>query len=299
MGAQTHIAWTDSTFNPVIGCTKVGPGCDHCYAELLDRNRFSKTLARDAAGTQVIHWGPGAPRHRTSVSNWKQPLKWDREARESGRRHRVFCASLADVFDNEWPTAIRADLFRLIDETRHLTWQLLTKRVGNAMEMVPPTWRAGFPPHVMVGATVVTQEEADRDIPKLLEVPARRFLSIEPMLGPIDLHLRDKYDVESERAWKIGWVICGGESGAQARAFDVDWARGLRDQCQRSRVPFFMKQMGSHTIWGGCSGPDEHWPGKTEKLDTGMGDWRVLLKDRAGADPSEWPQDLRVRELSR
>ena len=181
MAENSKIEWCDSTFNPWIGCTNVGPGCDHCYAEALMDKRWRR-----------VQWGIGKPRERTSAANWKQPLLWEKEhdafALMHGRRRRVFCASLADVFDNQAPAAWRAELFALIGLTPHLDWLLLTKRIGNVKQMLeqPGMPKDGMPSNVWLGATVVNQEEADRDIPKLLAVPARvRFLSIEPMLGPI------------------------------------------------------------------------------------------------------------------
>lgn len=194
MAENTKIEWTDHTFSPWTGCTKVSPACDHCYAE-----GWAKRSGH-------VKWGSGQPRRRTSDANWRMPLKWNREAERTGVRPRVFCASLADVFDNEVDPAWRADLFKLIADTQNLNWLLLTKRVGNVMKManevadMPRTgshtghliahqWRNGSPPkNVWLGATVVNQEEADRDIPKLLTVPAaKRFLSIEPMLSHIDI----------------------------------------------------------------------------------------------------------------
>ena len=186
MSENSKIEWTDHTFNPWEGCQKVGPGCDHCYAET--RN------ARFAGGT-AINWGPGAPRRRTSVANWRKPLAWnanhDHFFAEHGRRQRVFCASLADVFDNAVPDAWRMDLFKLIADTPHLDWLMLTKRIGNVHSY---TQRDGLAfdligdGRVWLGATICNQKEADRDIPKLLAVPARvRFLSMEPLLGPVDV----------------------------------------------------------------------------------------------------------------
>ena len=178
MAENTAIEWADHTFNPWTGCTKVSPACDHCYAESWAKR----------SGT--VRWGPGEPRRRTTDANWRLPLKWNAQAQRDGRRFRVFCASLADVFDNEVPTAWRVDLFRLIEVTPNLDWLLLTKRIGNAAKMMFLARGGYLPmlPNLWLGATVVTQEEADRDVPKLLAVPARvRFLSIEPMLGPIDL----------------------------------------------------------------------------------------------------------------
>ena len=235
MAENSNIEWTTHTFNPWIGCQKVGPGCDHCYAETWD--------ARGLQGT-ATRWGPSADRTRTSVANWRKPLAWDRAAGLAGERHRVFCASLADVFDNhasidpEW----RADLWRLIASTPNLDWMLLTKRPGNIEKMLPHGWGRGWH-NVWLGCTVVNQEEADRDIPKLLKVDAAvRFLSMEPLLGPVEL------------LGGIDLVIVGGESGRKARPMHPDWARSLRDQCQDAGIPFFFKQWGE---WA----PDYPWPG--------------------------------------
>lgn len=265
MTANSKIEWTDHTFNPWIGCTKVGPGCDHCYAEAMMDRRMHK-----------VQWGAGQPRVRTSAANWRQPLRWNAQAAREGRRFRVFCASLADVFDNEVPAGWRADLFALIRSTPNLDWLLLTKRIGNAHTMMvmagayvmyvrpysdpepSERWRIEQPlPNVWLGATVVNQEEADRDIPKLLATPAAmRFLSIEPMLGPIHVGpYLSRSNMPGLRLMPgfvdplpgINWVICGGESGPKARPMHPDWARALRDQCVAAGVSFFFKQWGAWT----------------------------------------------------
>lgn len=259
MAENTKIEWADHTFSPWTGCTKVSPACDHCYAE-----GWAKRSGH-------VKWGSGQPRRRTSDANWRMPLKWNREAERTGVRPRVFCASLADVFDNEVDPAWRADLFKLIADTQNLNWLLLTKRVGNVMKManevadMPRTgshtghliahqWRNGSPPkNVWLGATVVNQDEADRDIPKLLTVPAaKRFLSIEPMLGPMLLpfeRLREWNRIallnqQEHAVSRIDWVIVGGESGPGARPMSPDWARSIRDQCEEAGVALFVKQMG-------------------------------------------------------
>ena len=255
MAENTAIEWCDHTFNPWIGCTKVSPGCDHCYAE----RREDKRLHR-------VQWGPGQPRQRTKT--WGDPKRWDRQHTaffaEHGRRQRVFCASLADVFDNDVPTLWRVELLTLIGACDQLDWLLLTKRVGNVKRLLceaaelahergmPATanlitsWVDGeAPANVWLGATVVDQAEADRDIPKLLQVPARvRFLSIEPMLGPVDLLPMLEHRAEQHGDTGVHWVICGGESGPGARPMHIDWPRGLRDQCAAAGVPFLFKQWG-------------------------------------------------------
>ncbi|GFN25446.1 hypothetical protein ADE_11440 [Achromobacter denitrificans] len=245
MAENSKIEWTDHTFNPWEGCQKVGPGCDHCYAET--RN------ARYGGGVPV-NWGPAAPRRRTSAANWRKPLAWNRDAgvfyAQHRRRQRVFCASLADVFDNAVDPAWRRDLFDLIELTPNLDWLLLTKRIGNVARMLPThDWAAR--PNVWLGATVCNQEEANRDIPKLLAVPARRrFLSMEPLLGPVDLGRASRLAAFHANE-VLDWVICGGESGIGARPMHPDWVRSLRDQCVAAGVPFLFKQWGD---WAPGSG---------------------------------------------
>lgn len=307
MADDSRIAWTRSTFNPWVGCTKIGPGCDGCYAETLDRRH------KWGGGT---HWGPGVPRYRTSPANWAKLLAWNKAAPDSefaGRKGfwPVFCASLADVFDNEVPDEWRYDLFDLIDRTPNLTWLLLTKRIGNARKMLP--WADNphggdelAPQNVWLGASVVNQEEADRDIPKLLAIPAvKRFVSYEPAIGPVDFVYASNQECKHEtgynepdtNAWicrrcennteiGIDWIIVGGESsqpGHPARPFDIEWARSTIEQCKAARLPVFMKQIGSNPA--------------PIVIEAGSVRERLWLKDRAGADPAEWPEDLRVREF--
>lgn len=253
MAENSKIEWTHHTFNPWEGCTKIGPGCDHCYAETRN-NRFGGG-----------NWGPGAPRRKTSQSNWQQPIKWNKQAAASGVRYRVFCASLADVFDNEVDPQWRAELFLLIKQTPNLDWLLLTKRIGNARAMLPDDWGRGYP-NVWLGATVVNQEELNRDAAKLTSTPARfRFLSVEPMLGPINLtkvmrtergsdwtycdnplegRIANKCGAFIDPTEVIDWVICGGESGTGARPMHPEWARALRDQCAEYGTKYLFKQWG-------------------------------------------------------
>jgi protein gp37 len=223
MAENSGIEWTHHTFNPWIGCTKVSAACDNCYAE-----------AWDARGLQGLptRWGPHAARTRTKT--WGNPVRWNREAERLGIRYRVFCASLADVFDNhktilpEW----RADLWALIRATPHLDWLMLTKRPQNIPKMLPPDWGDGYR-NVWLGATVESQKEADR-LDALISVPAIvHFLSMEPLIGAVDL---------SRHIHGLQWVITGGENGAHFRPVDPDWFRSLRDQCAAADVPFLFKQ---------------------------------------------------------
>lgn len=257
MTEATAIEWCDSTFNPWLGCTKISPACDHCYAE-----GWAKRSGQ-------VQWG-NQPRKRTSPQNWNEPRRWQRQADEflvlHGRRRRVFCASLADVFDNQVPGAWRDDLWTLISETPDLDWLLLTKRPQNIGRMLPAFW-GEVKGHVWLGTTVEDNDVAKRNVPLLLQHDAAvRFLSCEPLLGPIDLrpfgldvhHHPDNRDSDHLRALiraarvsiqdglAVDWVIAGGESGPGARPMHPDWARQLQRQCAAAGVPFLFKQWGAY-----------------------------------------------------
>jgi len=248
VGENSKIEWCDHSWNPWVGCTKVSPACDNCYAEGWAKRTGQAGL-----------WN--GERRRTSVAYWREPAKWNRDAERDGVRRKVFCASLADVFDNKAMPSWRADLFDLIFATPHLDWLLLTKRPQNIRDFFPSYPRGKIWPNIWLGTTVENQVEADRRIPHLLAVPAaKRFLSCEPLLGPVDLMQktwRDCYIEEYGGAGKefvpmlvgIHWVIAGGESGPNARPMHPDWARSLRDQCRAAGVPFFFKQWGE---WHPC-----------------------------------------------
>lgn len=265
MAENSKIEWTHHTFNPWVGCTKVSPACDHCYAEGW------------AKRSGMVQWGPHAERRRTSESNWRQPIKWNAEAERLGIRYRVFCSSLADVFDNAVPQEWRDDLFTLIEQTPNLDWLLLTKRIGNVGNMLPvPFDFARLYPNVWLGATICNQEEADRDIPKLMRLPAtKRFLSMEPLLGAVNLsQWLDIIQYEDSAPWMrrnighlhdmLDWVIVGGESGPGARPMHPEWARSLRDQCAAAGVPFLFKQWGDWFPTSiGQSGQIGAWNGVT------------------------------------
>lgn len=256
MGKDSKIEWTDHTFNAWIGCQKVSPGCQHCYAETLMDKRMGRAK-----------WGPDGTRVRTSAEYWRQPLRWDHEAAMHASRERVFCASLADVFEDrpeldDW----RIELFDLIGATPHLDWLVLTKRPENITEFLFGP-RHGYIlgggdyyPNLGLGTSVEDQARADERIPHLLRAQggALRFLSCEPLLGPVELDLCRFVDgpmiqptrgtiggkpMPAARLACIDWVIVGGESGPKARPMHPDWARSIRDQCREAGVPFFFKQM--------------------------------------------------------
>ena len=258
---DSKIEWTDHTFNPWWGCMKVSPGCHHCYAE---------TFAKRVGWTDI--WGNAAWNRRRPMSDayWRQPLKWDQDAIDAETSPRVFCASMADVFEDRrdldtW----REKLWALIEMTPNLHWLLLTKRPENIERLLTPRWSVPVdggsfvPDNVWMLTTTENQEQFNKRVPHLIETGSQiHGISVEPMLSPISLYFNQG---------DIDWVICGGESGPGAREMNVEWARDLRDQCRRYKIPFFMKQMG--TLYMRSQGK------------TGKGD---RLEDL--------PEDLRIRE---
>jgi protein gp37 len=269
----TGIGWTDATVNFVIGCTKVGPGCDHCYAAEFALKKWG------------IEFEPGGRRHVTA-SGFQDPPTWQRK-HDAGILSRVyqnriiktpvwvFACSLSDFFDNEWKLETRERAWAVIRKCHSLRWQIVTKRVGNVAKMLPADWDGGRNyPNVGIIATVVNQEEYDRDAPKLHRLRQLGVkwigLSIEPQLGEIQLDPR----------YPVDWVICGGESKQvrfDARPFHVEWARSLKDQCARLGIPFFMKQFGDN--------PHEY------------GGYTKRFGKSAGTDMSRWPEDLRIQQM--
>lgn len=228
MGKDSRIEWTHHTFNPWWGCVNVSPACDHCYAETWAKR----------VGSAV--WGPAAPRRFFTDAHWREPLKWDADAAANGRR-RVFCASMADVFENRSDLVEpRARLFDLIAATQHLDWLVLTKRI-HLVRKLTPKGRA-WPRNIWLGTTVESDEYARKRIPYLLEhqEASVRFLSCEPLLGPINLQ---PYILGEGRSG-IDWVIAGGESGPGARPMHPEWAEGLHQQCKAAGIAFHFKQWG-------------------------------------------------------
>jgi protein gp37 len=244
---DSHIEWTDHTFNPWWGCEKVSPACDHCYAWTMDK-RFKPNGKR--------HWGANAPRRFFGEKHWAEPLTWNRAAKKAGTRARVFCGSMCDVMEKhrDFQTDLGMDLSRvrlcaLIARTPRLTWMLLTKRPENYREMLPPSWLKEAPGNVWLGTSVEDQKTADERIPLLLQTPAAvRFVSAEPLLGPVNLGLlgtipnSSPYSLTADR---LDWIVTGGESGPNARPSHPDWFRQIRDDCQAARVAYFFKQWGA------------------------------------------------------
>jgi protein gp37 len=232
------------------------------------RRRFHGAMGGDGKGRDL--WDVRADRKRTSLAYWRAPLRWNERAQADGTRRRVFCASMADVFDNQVPTW-RVDLWSLIRSTPALDWFLLTKRPQNIHDMLPTDWGAGWS-NVWLGTTTENQEEANRRIPHLVAIPAAvRFLSVEPMLEPVDVAPWLVLSSHDRRA-PISWIIVGGESGGGARLMNPDWVRALCDQVHAAGAKLFVKQIGSnHALWPSITGK--------------------------GEDPAQWPTDLRVQDF--
>lgn len=295
MSENSSIEWTDHTWSPWEGCTKVSEGCTHCYAESRN-HRFGSD-----------NWGKGKPRRLTK--NWSKPLVWQKKAEQALRDHseslmwdtspkkkpcppRVF-PSLCDPFDEEVPVEWFILFMELIWKTPNIDWLLLTKRprnwakrlhdadvVLNGMRKVKDEevtqeyineWLGHCPPkNVWMGVSIENQKN-DHRWQLLAEIPAmKRFVSFEPLIGPIDV--RQIYDPKAD------WVIIGGESGRGARPCNLEWIRTLKNQCQDAGIATFVKQIGSNPV-----------------MEPGPVAW--LTEDPKGGDMSEWPEDLRIREM--
>jgi protein gp37 len=226
MGRETGISWTDHTFNPWWGCTKVSPGCDNCYADAFDKR------------TGGAHWGKGAPRRTFGDKHWNEPLRWNREAEAKGVQAKVFCASMADVMDDEAPEGQRQRLWELVDETPYLIWQFLTKRPHRYLRYLPP---AGFMHHnAILGTTAEDQERYNARIGHVRHAAdtfdLKCFVSYEPALGAL-----------SFQGNSPDWLIFGGETGPNRRPMEQQWAEAIKAECDAFGVPFFMKQMSAAT----------------------------------------------------
>lgn len=247
MGEETKIIWTDHTFSPWWGCSKVSPGCDHCYAEL--------TAARSKIFNNI--WGTKKPKRVFGQKHWNGPAKWNAKAMKDGIRRRVFVASMADVFDKDGPANERERLWNLIKECGGLNWLLLTKRPENIRAYLPVDWGNGYE-NVWLGVSVENQEMANKRVPILAKIPAKvRFLSCEPLLGLIDFGSVTFTEF-------IHWIIVGGESGPDARPMHPSWVRSIRDWANNKNIPFLFKQWGEWLPKGmGITFPDDSEMNKT------------------------------------
>ena len=267
---NSSIEWTHHTFNPWWGCVKVSAACDHCYAET-----WANRLGHDV-------WGPNSDRRFIGDDTWKQPIKWNKEAAALQVRQRVFCASMGDVFENRKDLiSHRMRLLQLIEATPNLDWLILTKRIHLARKQLPKGYE--LPANVWLGATVENQEVADKMIKYLLEFesPSVRFLSCEPLLGPIDLRA---FLNRPEGSPSLDWVIAGGESGFGARPMDPAWPLALQEQCAEAGVAFHFKQWGN---WAPVSSVEPSLLKRSTPIQVlGDGESRVLVanigKSKAG-----------------
>ncbi|WP_416065389.1 DUF5131 family protein [Rhizobium sp. ZK1] len=268
MAENSAISWTRHTWNPWMGCTKISPACDGCYAEALMDKRYHK-----------VQWG-NAPRVRTSKHTWNDPFRWQRQAEQDGDRPFVFCASLADIFDNQVDPQWRADAFEVMRKTPRLVYLLLTKRPQNIIKLASEA--GGLPSNAAIGTTIEDQARTEINVPALLNAkratkPLFAFVSCEPLLGQINLHwialrgtngldalrgvigMDDDTFVQHER---IDWVITGGETdqgGHKSRPTNPRWFRSLRDQCEDAGVSFHHKQNGEWVSVSEVAGAGEHF----------------------------------------
>lgn len=338
MGETTKIQWCDHTFNPWRGCTKVHTGCANCYAETNAKRNTEMFGVWGERGTRVV----------ASESMWRQPLKWNREAEAAGVRRRVFCASLADVFEDWSGPMVSADgtgravyrsdadpfsaetmqdarerLFRLIDSTPWLDWLLVTKRPQNVRRMWPenhvrmgpreyrewlknPSYNKDHRFNAQILTSISDQQTAQEMVQHLLkcrDLAPVLGLSIEPLLGPINLRT-GVYEQHDRRCRGttldgIDWVIVGGESGPNARPCNIAWIRSIVQQCKAAGVPCFVKQWGSRPVaCGACDcGRIEH--GRCHQECPRINPTPLKLKDKKGGDMAEWSLDMRVREYPR
>lgn len=328
MGEKTRIEWTDKTWNPWVGCSKVSPGCSHCYAESW-ADRFGRKFT-----------------DRTRTKDWKAPIRWDRQFVEAVRfykeedigpeptRPKVF-PSLCDWLDEKVPIEWLADFLWLIYKTPNIDWILLTKRPQNWLHRIEATeywmngkfgpknflvgnWLLGTaPPNIWLGISCEDQQRADERISELLKIPAAvRWVSCEPLLGPIDLNSVEFGSNTRQSALsptymgrpyshdaKLDWLVIGGESGTKARPCDLDWIRSLVKQSKKAGVPVFVKQLGSNAeqdlsavIPSASEWETQQDPMEAAQWDIHRHHCKLQLQHPKGGDPSEWPEDLRVRE---
>lgn len=303
MGDRSQIEWTDATWNPTRGCSKVSEGCRNCYA----MRQAIRQSGPGGAYEGLVHNVPGkGPQWTGKVAIveglFDEPLRWRKP-------RRIFVDSMSDLFHPDVPPRVIARLWATMDLARRHTFQILTKRPERAAEIIPTlapyhTSRDGrsWPlPNVWLGTSVEDQAAADERIPHLLRAPAAvRFLSCEPLLGPVRIGppALNRWCTECGKHHAgeggIHWVIAGGESGPGARRCELAWLRDLRDQCRAAATAFFLKQVGARPL-----APSEDWVGRKIRMDVEGLSERVALRlaDRKGGEPEEWPEDLRVREF--
>lgn len=289
---KTTIEWTstqcpDGTYTPGYthnlwwGCTKVSSGCKHCYAET-----WSKRSGED-------YWGPTAPRRFFKDAHYRQPLAWNRAAERAGERHRVFCGSMMDLFEQHQDLAMAARMKFRRDELfcniipgtmNNLDWLLLTKRLENVLETVPPAWHQHWPSNVWLGFSASTQAEFLTGLAEMWNIvnelavlPPVIFVSLEPLISEVHI-----FDTDTYARGLLDFVIVGGESGKGARPMHPDWVRRVRDDCEGAGAFYFLKQ------WGEWLPTDQY---QFADIEIGYND---LSKDRMIAASKVSPGFLRV-----
>lgn len=302
MGQTSKIEWTDATWNPVRGCSRISPGCINCYAEKIAA-RFSGAGETDQSGEVILSAGPfhtfagrtpSGPRWTGKVEpvqdHLLDPLHWRLP-------RRVFVNSMSDLFHENLSFEAIDQIFTAMVAAPQHTYQILTKRSGRMLEYFrsgrhdnghgPDRANYHLDQQIWLGVSVENQEYAEARIPRLLQTPASvRFISYEPALGPLSFRWATWGDYQRKPPGRtmrhldgmrgIDWVIVGGESGPSARAFDTQWAQDVVEQCKEAGVACFVKQLGAHVIQGGE---------------------RRIKKDKKGGDMDEWPHEIRVRQF--
>lgn len=305
MGKNSGIEWTEHTFNPWWGCTKVSAGCTNCYAE---------TWAKRTGGPGI--WGADAGRRFFKPKHFNDPTRWNRKAQQAGEYARVMCGSMCDIFEvhqdpevNAEMDKARAKVWDLIALTENLIWILVTKRPENAGKLTPVEWFYGWPPNVWVMATMETQAMAEKRLPWLESIPAVvRAVSAEPLVGRLDPRVLRCQRCSGSGLVSVGqslqdcptchhtgisvnWIVAGGESGAKARPMDPDWLRDLRDFSLAYDIPYFFKQ------WGEWAPAPAGWTGRTFKQNTAGETMARVGKKNSGKelDGREWTQTPPIR----
>jgi protein gp37 len=363
MSDTTKIEWCDHSWSPWEGCTKVSPGCINCYAEANDQRHLFEPVDHWGPGAPrrlTKDWGKPAKLARNAICSrcgkaWPaRGMHPDCEGESSDFRRASVFPSICDWLDAEVPSAWLARFLKTIHDTPDLEWMLLTKRpenfrarleaahaeilAGSGASTMVNRWlgstypglsfQAAPPPNVWIGTSVEDQQRADERIPALLKIQARvRFISVEPLLGPVVLNHIDA-EASGSAEWcqidaltgrhtdmgrpcqdvpKLDWVIIGGESGRGARPCNVAWVRSIVQQCHNASVPCFVKQLGARCVSRNDAGFEGDtptaWPMDTHYSDNEEpGEYqgkpvRIKLRDRKGGDPAEWPDDLRVRQF--
>lgn len=301
MSGKTNIEWAEKVWNPTIGCTRVSPGCAHCYAFEVHDKRHKGYMAALARGEKLKlpkQYAKPFKDFQFFGGRLQDPMHWRKPAR-------IFVNSMSDVFHERMTIEFWSAMVTTMTLCPQHQFLILTKRADRMMDFCQ---QVSPPPNAWMGVTVENQKAADERIPYLLKTPAAvRWLSVEPMLERIEFKWSHFVPFGESGRSHIQWLVLGGESGPKSRHFYVEWARDVRKFCQKTGTPLFIKQLGSFCLDHndqGFEGEEPHcWPaGTADKLpvpedDEMQGDpIPIRLKDRKGGDMAEWPEDLRIRE---